>query len=66
MLATECSKPPSTNAMIGNQIAKTLPIVCFEEAAARIARHTSMLQRMPEQTAAPGARAALPAATLIV
>ena len=52
--------------MIGNQIAKILPIVCFDEAAARIARHTSTLHRMPEQTAAPGASAALPAATLIV
>ena len=34
MLATECSKPPGTNATIGNQIARIFPIVCLDEAAA--------------------------------
>lgn len=47
MLATQCSNPDATKAMIGNQMPKNLPIMAFDEKANRIATFTRRLQPMP-------------------
>merc|ERR1719426_476055 len=46
MLATECSKPSVMNALMGSQMASSLPPVLWLDMAPHTPRHTSQLQRM--------------------
>mmetsp|Transcript_4812 Transcript_4812/g.14800 ORF Transcript_4812/g.14800 Transcript_4812/m.14800 type:complete len:220 (+) Transcript_4812:153-812(+) len=46
MLATECSKPSVMNALMGSQMASSLPPVLWLDIAPHTPRHTSQLQRM--------------------
>jgi hypothetical protein len=52
MLATQCSNPVETKAMIGNQIPKNLPIASSAQIPSRIARLTSQLHPIPFRKAA--------------
>lgn len=47
MLATLCSKPESTKAMMGNHISKNLPAMSFDAIARRIATFTKRLHAIP-------------------
>ena len=47
MLATLCSKPLETKAMMGKKIANILPTISLAAKAIHTAKQTSQLQRMP-------------------
>ena len=62
MLATLCSKPLETKAMIGKKMAKILPTISLAAKAIHTARHTSQLQQMARKKACPQVRVSLPLA----
>src|SRR5512141_1067616 len=64
MLATLCSKPMVTKAMIGNQQAKILLITSSELIASQTARQTSQLQPIPRRNAVLKSRPHLVLATV--
>lgn len=47
MLATECSRPSATKALMGNQMATAFPEALLQALAIHTAAHTSQLQRIP-------------------
>ena len=49
MLATLCSNPNATNAVIGIHIPKILPLTCFAATLNHIAKQTSQLQAIAFQ-----------------
>ena len=51
MLATECSKPAATKALIGGTMARTRSAVVRAESVSQTARQTSVLQSTPSATA---------------
>lgn len=51
MLATECSNPRATKALMGNQIATALPAALLQALAIHTAAHTSQLHRIPRENA---------------
>ncbi|CUP89347.1 Uncharacterised protein [Dorea longicatena] len=48
MFATQCSKPPTTNAHIGKKIAHTFPAISLAEVAIKTARQTRILHKIPD------------------
>ena len=64
ILATLCSKPMVTKAMMGNQQAKILLITSSELIASQTARQTSQLQPIPRRKAVPKSRSHLVLATV--
>ena len=65
MFATLCSNPIHTNAMIGNQIPKILPMMSSDALANHTAKHTSQLQPIPLIIAVKNGIVTLPSATEI-
>src|SRR5678815_3829941 len=59
MLATECSNPQATNAVIGKTVARILSVTLRAPMHNQTARQTSTLQRIPRTTAETGSRAIL-------
>lgn len=64
MLATLCSKPIATNAMMGKNIAKIFPIVCRAASAIHTARQTSQLHPIARISASLNDNDTLPQAML--
>ena len=65
MFATLCSNPIVTNAIIGNQIAKILPMISSDAHAKYTARQTSQLQPIPLMSATSHDNPTFAAATLV-
>ena len=59
MLATECSNPPATNAVVGKTVARILSVTLRAPMHNQTARQTSTLQRTPRARAETGSSAIL-------